>query len=227
MAEDIFNINGAVPPADDQTISVDDAANEIGALVNSAVNFIDEQFMPGWESAQKYYDGLTDIQTVNGRSKVVMTAVRDAIRSARPSLLRIFLQADTIVEFVPNGSQSASLAAQQSKFVNSLFFRSNGYQALYDCIQNAMLKKLGVMKFWFNDSTEVKYYDLTALPTEEIDRISAQPDAMLARFASKTCLLKNFSSTRTPQTSKLPALSGIAAKCAWATPLQWASRLTN
>jgi hypothetical protein len=179
MAEDIFNIDGAVPPADDQTISVDDAANEIGALVNSAVNFIDEQFMPGWESAQKYYDGLTDIQTVKGRSQVVMTAVRDAIRSARPSLLRIFLQADTIVEFVPNGTKSANLAAQQSKFVNSLFFRSNGYQALYDCIQNAMLKKLGVMKFWFNDSTEVKYYDLTALPTEEIDRISAQPDAML------------------------------------------------
>ena len=177
MAEDIWNIDGSVPPAEDQTISVDDAANEVAELVTSAVNFMDTQFMPDWETAQKYYDGDTDILTVDGRSKVVMTAVRDAIRSARPSLMRIFLQADTIVEFVPNGTKSASLAAQQSKYINSLFFRSNGYRALYDCIQNAMLKKLGVMKFWFDDATEVKYYDVTALPTEEIDQISADPNA--------------------------------------------------
>ena len=179
MAEDIWGIDDSVPPAEDQTISVDDAAHEIGALVNTAVNFIDEQLAPGWETAQKYYDGLTDIQTVAGRSKVVMTTVRDAIRSARPSLMRIFLQADTIVEFVPNGTKSASLAAQQSKFVNSLFFRSNGYRSLYDCIQNSMLKKLGVMKFWFDDATEVKYIDLTAIPTDELDRISSRPDAMI------------------------------------------------
>jgi hypothetical protein len=179
MAEDIWNLDGSVPPADDQTISVDDAVNELGELVQSAVNFMDTQFMPDWETAQKYYDGQTDILTVDGRSKVVMTAVRDAIRSARPSLMRIFLQADTIVEFVPNGTRAADLAAQQSKYVNSLFFRSNGYRSLYDCIQNAMLKKLGVMKFWFDDSTEVKYYDLTSLPTDEIDRISANPDAKI------------------------------------------------
>ena len=119
MAEDIWNIDGSVPPAEDQTISVDDAANEVAELVTSAVNFMDTQFMPDWETAQKYYDGDTDILTVDGRSKVVMTAVRDAIRSARPSLMRIFLQADTIVEFVPNGTKSASLAAQQSKYINS------------------------------------------------------------------------------------------------------------
>lgn len=179
MAEDIWSLETSVPPAEEVGISPEDAALELGALVETAVNFIDEQFMPGWETAQKYYDGLTDLPTVSGRSKVVMTAVRDAIRSARPSLMRIFLQADAIVEFVPDGIRSSELAAQQSKYVNSLFFRSNGYRALYDCIQNAMLKKLGVMKFWFDDSTEVKYIDLTAVPTFEIERIMARPDTMI------------------------------------------------
>ena len=112
MAEDIWGIDESVPPADDQTISVDDAAHELGALVNTAVNFIDEQLMPGWETAQKYYDGLTDLPDSVGRSKVVMSAVRDAIRSARPSLLRIFLQADTIVEYVPDGIRPAELQAR-------------------------------------------------------------------------------------------------------------------
>lgn len=176
MADDIWNIETSVPPAEDQVIDLDDAVHELGALIQTAVNFIDEQFMPGWESAQKYYDGLTDLPTVTGRSKVVMTAVRDAIRSARPSLLRIFLQADTIVEYVPNGNRSAALASQQSKYANSLFFRSNGYKALYDVIQNAMLKKLGVLKFWFDESAEISYVDVTAVPVDEIERLMQRDD---------------------------------------------------
>jgi hypothetical protein len=179
MAEDLFNLESSVPPAEDQVIDIQDVEHELGALIETACNFIDEQFMPGWETAQKYYDGLTDLPDVTGRSKVVMSAVRDAIRSARPSLLRVFLQADTIVEYVPDGIRSADLAAQQSKFVNSLFFRSNGYRALYDCIQNAMLKKLGVMKFWFDDSTDVKYINLTAIPADELERAMQRPDAMV------------------------------------------------
>ena len=179
MAEDIWNIESYVPPAEDQVIDVEEAANELSALIQTACNFLDEQFMPDWETAQKYYDGLTDLPTITGRSKVVSTAVRDAIRSARPSLLRVFLQADTIVEYIPDGVRPAELAAQQSKFVNSLFFRSNGYRALYDCMQNAMLKKLGVMKFWFDDSTEVKYIDLTGVPADELERVMARPDAQV------------------------------------------------
>lgn len=183
MAEDLFNLETSVPPAEDKVIDIQDVEHELGALINTACNFIDEQFMPGWETAQKYYDGLTDLPDVTGRSRVVMTAVRDAIRSARPSLLRVFLQADTIVEYVPDGVRPAELAAQQSKFVNSLFFRSNGYRALYDVIQNAMLKKLGVMKFWFDDSTEVKYIDLTAIPADELERVMQRPDTMVLNAA--------------------------------------------
>ena len=176
MAEDIWNVGEPVPPASENDIDVNDAVDELGALIETACNFISDQFMPEWEDAQRYYDGKTNLATITGRSKVVMTAVRDAIRSARPSLLRVFLQADTIVEYVPDGIQSAELAAQQSKFVNSLFFRSNGYKALYDCIQNAMLKKLGVMKFWYDDTADVKYIDVTAVPADELERIMSRQD---------------------------------------------------
>ena len=179
MAEDIWNLDNSVVVTDDAALDIDDAAAEVGALVETACNFISNQFMPGWERAQKYYDGMTDLPTVTGRSKVVMTPVRDAIRGARPSLLRIFLQADTINEYIPTNQGSAELAAQQSKFVNSLFFKSNGYKALYDAMQNAMLKKLGVMKFWFDETTEVKHFTLTAIPADELERISAMPDAKI------------------------------------------------
>jgi hypothetical protein len=180
MADDLFDltVENAQPDAP-EPISIDDVEHELSMLVETACNFIDEQFAPRWETAQRYYDGETDLPTITGRSKVVMTAVRDAIRSARPSLLRIFLNADTIVEFVPDNAQSADLAHQQSKFVNSQFFRSNGYSALYDCIQNAMLKKLGVLKFWFDDYTETRYITLTAIPSDEMERVMARPDVQI------------------------------------------------
>jgi hypothetical protein len=42
-----------------------------------------------------------------------------------------------------------------------------------------MLKKLGVMKFWFDDSTEVRYVDVTAVPADEMERIAARDDVQI------------------------------------------------
>ena len=157
-------------------LTVDDMESEVAFEVENAVNFINSDFMPEWERAQKYYNGGSDLPKVKGRSNVVSTAVRDAVRNSRPSLLRIFLHADTIVEYVPNNAMSAPLAHQQSKYVNNLFFRCNGYKALYDAMQNAMLKKLGVIKFWWDDSEKVDYRYLSNVPQDEIERISQQPN---------------------------------------------------
>jgi hypothetical protein len=91
-------------------------------------------------------------------------------------LLRIFLHADPIVEYIPSGPHTAPLAHQQSKYVNTLFFRAGGYRALYDSIQNAMLKKIGIMKFWWDDSAEIEYRYLSNVPMDELERLSQTPD---------------------------------------------------
>jgi hypothetical protein len=158
------------------SLTVEDMERELGAEVERAVNFLNSDFMPEWERAQKYYNGDSDLPKVTGRSNVVATTVRDAIRNSRPSLLRIFLHADTIVEYVPNGPQSAPLAHQQSRYVNNLFFKCNGYKALYDAMQNAMLKKLGVLKFWWDDSEVMEYRYLANVPADELERVNAQPN---------------------------------------------------
>lgn len=160
-------------------LTVEDMERELGAEVERAVNFLNSDFMPDWERAQKYYNGDSDLPKVKGRSNVVATTVRDAIRNSRPSLLRIFLHADKIVEYVPNGPQSAPLAHQQSRYVNNLFFKCNGYKALYDAMQNAMLKKLGVLKFWWDDSEVMEYRYLANVPADELERVNAQPNLQI------------------------------------------------
>ena len=157
-------------------LSVEDMEREVAAEVERAVNFINSDFMPEWEKAQKYYNGDSNLPKVKGRSNVVATVVRDSVRNARPSLLRIFLHADPIVEYIPSGPHTAPLAHQQSKYVNTLFFRSGGYRALYDAMQNAMLKKLGVVKFWWDDSTVSEYRYIANVPADEMERLSQQPN---------------------------------------------------
>jgi hypothetical protein len=164
------------PQNNEFSLSVEDMEREVAFEVERAVNFINSDFMPGWEDAQKYYNGESSLPKVKGRSNVVATTVRDAVRNARPSMLRIFLHADPIVEFIPNGAHTAPLAHQQSKYVNTLFFRAGGYRALYDSIQNAMLKKIGVMKFWWDDSTKIDYRYLSNVPMDELERLSQMPD---------------------------------------------------
>jgi hypothetical protein len=164
------------PQNNEFSLSVEDMEREVAFEVERAVNFINSDFMPGWEDAQKYYNGESSLPKVKGRSNVVATTVRDAVRNARPSLLRIFLHADPIVEYIPSGPHTAPLAHQQSKYVNTLFFRAGGYRALYDSIQNAMLKKIGIMKFWWDDSAEIEYRYLSNVPMDELERLSQTPD---------------------------------------------------
>ena len=155
-------------------IEVDDAAPELTADVERAVNFIVSEFSENWEDAQKYYNGDSNVPKVEGRSKVTSTNVRDAIRNLRPSLLRIFLHADSIVEYIPDGLAQQALAHAQSKYVNSLFFRIGGYRALYDAIQNAALKKNGILMYWWDDQPTLEHYDLSLLTEDNLDALSQE-----------------------------------------------------
>lgn len=153
-------------------IDVEDAAAELSKDVSLAVNFIVSEFSENWEKAQQYYNGDSSVKKVEGRSQVTSTNVRDAIRNLRPSLLRVFLHADSIVEYIPNSPRQQHSAHVQSKYVNDLFFRVGGYRALYDAIQNAALKKNGIMMYWWDDSPTVDYYDVTGVTSDNLDQIS-------------------------------------------------------
>ena len=73
--------------------------SEIKAAIQSAVDYMDSEIAPQQIRAQKYFDGKVDLEHEEGRSKVVSTKVRDVVRGAKPSLMRIFLSNDKFVEF--------------------------------------------------------------------------------------------------------------------------------
>jgi hypothetical protein len=156
---------------------IEDVERELGSLISDAVSFIESDFVPKWEQARVYYDGGSSIPKVDGRSKVTVTAVRDAIRNAKPSLLRIFLAADAVVEYLPEKPAAQQQAWLQSCYVNSLFWRSNGYRVLNGAMHDALLNGLGVVKFWWDDSPKITTVALTALTPPDLELLAQAQDA--------------------------------------------------
>ena len=77
----------------------------VSKAVQDAVDFVDAEIAPQRIKAQRYFDNEVDIGHEDGRSKVVATKCREAVRGIKPSIHRIFLANDKAVEFVPKGAE--------------------------------------------------------------------------------------------------------------------------
>ena len=139
--------------------------------VQDAVDFIESEIADDRIKAQRYFDGEVDIGEEDGRSKVVATKVRDTIRSIKPSLLRVFLSTDRAVEYIPSNQDDVSVAQQATQYMHWAFNELNGYNLLNDAFHDAMVKKAGVLKVYWDKYTEAETYSFTNLTDEEFSAI--------------------------------------------------------
>lgn len=109
--------------------------------VEDAMSFVEADVSFDRIKAQRYYDGKVDIGEEEGLSTVVATKVRDTIRGIMPSLMRVFMQSDKTVEFVPRNDREVKFAQQATTYINAKFEENHGYKVLYDVFQDALLKK--------------------------------------------------------------------------------------
>lgn len=139
--------------------------------VQDAVDFIESEIADDRIKAQRYFDGEVDIGEEDGRSKVVATKVRDTIRSIKPSLLRVFLSTDRAVEYIPSNQDDVTVAQQATQYMHWAFNELNGYSLLNDAFHDAMVKKAGVLKVYWDKYTEAETYSFTNLTDEEFSAI--------------------------------------------------------
>jgi hypothetical protein len=141
------------------------------SAVENCVDFVESEIAPSRIKAQRYYEGEVDIGEEEGRSTIVATKVRDVIRSIKPSLMRVFLQTDRAVEFIPSGPDHVQFAEQATKFVNYKFEELGGYKVLADAIHDALLKKNGIVKAYYDTTVEGEIYDFNNLNDMEFTAI--------------------------------------------------------
>lgn len=149
----------------------DEIQNIARTAVEDCVDFVESEIAFSRLKAQRYYDGNVDIGEEEGRSTVVSTKVRDVIRSIKPSLMRIFLQTDRAVEYIPSRPEDVKFAEQATKYVNAKFNELKGYGVLYDAIHDALLKKSGVVKAYWDVSEDMETYNFSDLNDMEFTAI--------------------------------------------------------
>ena len=127
------------------------------------------------QEALRYYDGEKFGNEVDGRSEVVMRSVLEAVEWVLPALLRIFTASDQICLIEPNQPGSEDKAKRATQYINWIFYRDNaGFMVLHDWFKDALLEKVGWVKYWWDtqEETETKSYE--ALTREQYDALLGQ-----------------------------------------------------
>lgn len=155
----------------------DDIQSTVRQALDSAIDFCEGEVAASRIKAQRYFDGQVDLEAEEGRSTVVATKVRDTIQMVKPVLMRTFLQTDKPVEFIPRTPQDVAAAEQATDYMSWKFRESGGYSILTDVFHDALVKKVGVAKVWWDETEEVEFDEYSNLTPEQFQLLAQDETA--------------------------------------------------
>ena len=130
---------------------IEDLQSVLKVELDDASDFID-QIGEERAEATNYYLGKKPNATSSLQSEFVSTDLRDSVLFLMPSIMRTFFGTKKVVEFIPHDANDIELAKQQTDFVNYTIERSNGFNVLYDAFKDALVRKTGFVKAYYDDS---------------------------------------------------------------------------
>jgi len=129
--------------------------------MDDAKDFISQVGEERAESTE-YYLGNEPEETSTLQSRFVSTDVRDTILFMLPSIMRTFFGTKKIVEFVPYGPEDIPVAEQQTNYINYVVQEKNpGFKILYDVFKDALVRKAGYVKAFWDDSISSSTHEYT------------------------------------------------------------------
>jgi hypothetical protein len=142
----------------------DDMIDLVGVIkseMDDAKDFIHQVGAERAESTE-YYLGNEPEGTSSLQSEFVSTDVRESILFMLPSIMRTFFGTKKIVEFVPKGPEDIEVAQQQTDYINYVIQQKNrGFQVLYDVFKDALVRKTGFVKVFWDDSVTATTHEYT------------------------------------------------------------------
>ena len=163
-------INDLKPKTDDELQSI------VQRAIEDAVSFVNSEIAEERNKAQRYFEGRVDIEHEEGRSKVVSTKCRDVVRATKPPLMRAFMATDKPVEFVPKGPEDVAMAEQKTAYAKWKFEQKNGYGIVQGAFHDALVKKQGVVKVYWEDYSEADIEEFSGYSDEQIAMLVQTPD---------------------------------------------------
>ena len=146
--------------------------------LTDAVSYVDSDLSPTRAKGTEYYRGDLFGNEVEGNSKVVAMEVRDTVSAMLPSLMRVFFNSENVVEFAPRGPEDVKSAQQATDYANYVFQNDNsGFLTTYAIFKDALVRKCGIAKFWWEDEERVRIEEYTGLDDQTLEILMQEPGA--------------------------------------------------
>lgn len=154
--------------------------DEIRAITDSeirqSVGYFSGKLANQRQKAMSYYLGnaVNDLSPpeVDGRSSVVSPDVRNTVESMLPQLMVKFSGSEKVGEFLPNKAGDEVAASQATDYLNYLFYtRNDGERIVYNWMKDALLQKNGIIKVWWDTTTEEKREEYKGLDELELSQL--------------------------------------------------------
>ena len=153
-----------------------DVRNVVRTAVEEAVEYVESNITPNRERAMRYYEGKCDVGHEKGRSRIVSSKIRDTIRQIKPSLMRVFLQAEHPVEFIGSNPAQAQAAENASEYCKIIFNKNGGYKLLMDVFHDSLLCKNGIAKVYYDPQESQEIIEYANLSEPEFAMVASNPE---------------------------------------------------
>ena len=136
--------------------------------IQGALGYGDGKLTRQRTDAMDRYYGKKYGNEQEGRSQIVTRDVADVIEWIMPSLMKIFTGGDKVVQFEPQGPEDVEMAKQATDYTNYVIMKQNpGFSIIYSWFKDALLQKNGIVKHFWDDTTEVTREEYKNLTEEE------------------------------------------------------------
>lgn len=113
-----------------------------------------------------------------GRSSAKTSDVYDTVNFLLPSLMRVFFSTDRPVEYRPAGPEDVELAKQATDYIGDVVVQQDnaGFLIFWNAFKDALLRKTGVFKWWWDESVSVETVTYTGLDEIQHQVLVDDPD---------------------------------------------------
>jgi hypothetical protein len=160
----------------EEPVSEEELQNIITAEIDDAQSYIDDVISPERALAGQYYKGEPFGNEEEGRSQAMSMDVRDTVQAMMPSIMKVFFAANNVVEFAPNGPEDIESAQQATDYVNYCLTRDNNlFNECYSTFKDALIRKNGIMKVWWDTEKDVTTHYFTGLDEATFSVLQSDP----------------------------------------------------
>ena len=146
----------------------------VSSEIEDSLNHFDSEYTQERLRAIDFYLGEPLGNEQAGKSSVVDTTFADTVETIMPNLMRVFTSNDQYVRFAPRTAEDVKGAEQATDMANFVINHDNaGYKVLHTWFKDALMFRLGVVKYFWDETEEVNE---EVPPFERVAQIYVVPE---------------------------------------------------